>query len=354
MNYLILGDIQDEIIEYHNKYNQGYEFMDAAASLRAKGKTYHGIPEYPDFLSWNTMDLEGLKSLVAKIPVALDEIRPINPTYHPSVQINLEFFNPSVFKELHFVTILYVIKGIATFHTHSDSLNLNAGDLLILSPDLAHQLSCTSEDIVINIISEPELFKEHFSQILSKNTLLSNFFHLSLQHQKKMYLRFNLTPSAEILNIIKHLFAEFKSLKTFSTEVFLNYLQILYAHILRNCDNSNTYNGLSTSKQLTILPSILLYLQKHFKTLTLSELAEHFNYTPAYLSRLIKQETGKNFNKIVAEMKTKEAKQLLTHTEYSIGYIAELVGYNSADHFGYCFKKMLGTSPSQYRKIQRD
>lgn len=350
MEYLLLGEIQETIVQHYRTYRQGLGFRDAVMKLRSQNRTYHGTPDYPDFLSWDIHNPDALKSLVAQIPVPLEEFSAIHRYDQPSVMINLEFHTPDTFKSLPHVTILYVLSGFARFFTHTDSYPLEPGSLLILSPELPHRLVSTYDDVVLSIISAPDLFEKHFSQILEKNKLLSTFFYETLRHRKKDFLRFKLPPSQEVLNLIKYLFAEFISIEPFSTEVFLNYLQILYAHILRNCNTDDKYTNFSHHSQITIFPSILLYIQKHFKTTSLSELAEHFSYAPSYLSRLIKQETGNNFNEIITDMKIKEAKQLLLFTPYSIGKIAMDAGYNSADHFTHSFRKATGYTPSEFRK----
>ena len=350
MKYLLLGEIQDIIIHNYDLYHQGMDFRDAATKLRAQHKIYEGTPEFPDFLSWDVNYLDRLKPLVAKIPVPLDVVMPLHPVYAPPVLINLEFYNPDVLKTMPYVIILYVISGSAIFYTKDDVHKLEAGSLLILSPNLPHRLSCTSNDVVVNIISKPDLFEQHFSQLLEKNELLSIFFHQSLYQGEKNFLRFALAPNTEILTIIKYLFRESVSTESFATEVFLSYLQILYSHILRNCDTSYGNNPLELRGKLTMLPSILLHLQRVYKTITLVELSQHFSYAPAYISRLIKKETGKNFNEIITGLKMGEAKQLLEYTELSIAVIATQVGYNSADHFTHSFKKEVGVTPRDYRK----
>ena len=44
------------------------------------------------------------------------------------------------------------------------------------------------------------------------------------------------------------------------------------------------------------------------------------------------------------------AQSLLENTEYNIGEIAEIVGYDNPLYFSRVFKKEYGVSPAQYRK----
>ena len=46
------------------------------------------------------------------------------------------------------------------------------------------------------------------------------------------------------------------------------------------------------------------------------------------------------------------AKELLISSEFSIGLIAEQVGFSSQSYFARCFKSMYGQSPKQFRDQQ--
>ena len=350
MKHLLIGDIQDIIIDHFQKYQHGISFNEAVAILISEGKLKYHPPVIPDFLSWDPTRLSDLKSLVSEIPIYIDESLPLTLTEEPSVLINLEFFNPANYKITTNTSIIYVISGSATFYTQTQACKLEPGDVIIVSPELPHQIVCSPDDITVNITSQPDLFEQHLTQILKKNELLFTFFQQSLHGKKKSFLRFELPPSHEVLNIIKHLFFEAASNQTFSTEIFLSYLQIFYSLILRNCKTDSAHINSTQYSKTAIMPSILLFIQNNYRSVTLSILAQQFNYSEAYLSRLIKKTTGENFNQIVKRMKIDEAKQLLRYTQLSIGDIASHTGYNSADHFTHSFKMETSMTPRNYRQ----
>lgn len=361
MDYVYFGEVQSTILQHYERYQTGMAFPQAVSYLRSKNIVHTDPPVLPDFYTWDISNLSMLKNLANQIPIFFDEIDQVAASYSPQnhiltlseyrhVQISLDsIYAPDHFTILPYVAVLYVIKGTASFSTPSEHYELSTGSLLILSPQLPYRLLCTPDDIVLNILSSKELFQKHFYHLLTQNDLLSNFFHQAFIKNEKDVLHFILTPDSRVLEIIKHLFAEFTSDNILSTEIFLNYLQIFYAQILRNCDTDIKTNTIKYSK-VTLLPALLLYIQKNYQTVTLTELSEKFNYAPAYLSRLIKQETGQNLSVIKADFKLSSARKLLLSTSYSIERISELSGYNSADHFTYSFKKKYHESPRNYRK----
>ncbi|WP_317929939.1 helix-turn-helix transcriptional regulator [Halioxenophilus sp. WMMB6] len=52
------------------------------------------------------------------------------------------------------------------------------------------------------------------------------------------------------------------------------------------------------------------------------------------------------------EIRLEKACQLLTYSQYNIGQIAAMVGYEDQLYFAKVFKKRLGFTPSAYRAIQ--
>ena len=84
--------------------------------------------------------------------------------------------------------------------------------------------------------------------------------------------------------------------------------------------------------------------------LSLTTIAAHFGVSPAYLSQLFKEETGENFSDCLETIRMEHASQLLADPRLSVGDIACQLGYNSDKVFRRAFKRVKGTSPTDYRK----
>jgi AraC-like DNA-binding protein len=97
--------------------------------------------------------------------------------------------------------------------------------------------------------------------------------------------------------------------------------------------------------------SLILHSIRHnYRTLTLSELAQQFNYSKPHLCTLIKQNTGVSFTELIKQIRMARAVEYLLHTELPIGEIAEIVGYHSTDHFSRVFRGAYSCSPQEYRR----
>jgi two-component system response regulator YesN len=84
--------------------------------------------------------------------------------------------------------------------------------------------------------------------------------------------------------------------------------------------------------------------------ITLQELADENHFSPNYLSRLIRENTGKTFHELSSCYWTEKAKTLLQCTPFTIDEISELMGISSRANFERKFKTLVCMSPAQYRQ----
>ena len=79
------------------------------------------------------------------------------------------------------------------------------------------------------------------------------------------------------------------------------------------------------------------------------ELASHFGYSESYMYRLFFKETGYAPMNYFLHMKIDRACQLLLHTNMKINQVALKLGFDDPYYFSRIFKKIVGTSPKDYR-----
>lgn len=95
---------------------------------------------------------------------------------------------------------------------------------------------------------------------------------------------------------------------------------------------------------------IMNYIHNNYSTVTLETLSKVFFLSPQYLSKYIKEHTGKTFQENVKEIRMKKARTLLKHGNQSVEKIAEAVGYPNVEHFNRMFKKMYNMTPKAFRE----
>ena len=88
------------------------------------------------------------------------------------------------------------------------------------------------------------------------------------------------------------------------------------------------------------------YTQK----ITLKMLATKFGINESYLSRMFKNQTGKNLIYYVNEKKMHKARELLGNPHMMIKEAAYAVGYDDQFYFNKLFKRFFQVSPTEFRR----
>jgi two-component system response regulator YesN len=94
------------------------------------------------------------------------------------------------------------------------------------------------------------------------------------------------------------------------------------------------------------------YIDKHcaHPDLSLEETAAEIQISPGYLSRLMKQSTGFSFVEYLTRARINKALKLMADPTVKVFEVADRVGYRSQHYFSRAFRKVLGVSPSEYKK----
>ena len=85
----------------------------------------------------------------------------------------------------------------------------------------------------------------------------------------------------------------------------------------------------------------------------LVEVAQFVGYSPAYLTDLVRRQTGRPVHDWIIERRLTEACLLLCETNDSASRIAEITGYQTIGYFFRQFRQRYGTTPQAWRKIQQ-
>ena len=96
------------------------------------------------------------------------------------------------------------------------------------------------------------------------------------------------------------------------------------------------------------------YIEAHSaEKFSLQEMAGALFVNGSYLLRVYKQNTGMTPLCYHHQLRCEKAKQLLTQTDRSVSGIGEAVGFVSSSHFSHIFKKTVGCTPSEYRRLYK-
>lgn len=99
-----------------------------------------------------------------------------------------------------------------------------------------------------------------------------------------------------------------------------------------------------------LLIKIDQYITNHFtEDINSQQLADEFNFTPSYLSKLFTEYKKLSPTKYIITLRIQKAKDLLSHKNLlNIKEVANFVGYEDPLYFSKVFKKETGLSPKQF------
>lgn len=94
------------------------------------------------------------------------------------------------------------------------------------------------------------------------------------------------------------------------------------------------------------------YIAQQFSQtdLSLQQIAEYVNFSPAYLNVLFRSETGMTVKQYLIDCRIREAKRLLRNPKVRITEIAQRCGYSNSNYFAKAFKELTGLAPGEYRE----
>jgi len=94
------------------------------------------------------------------------------------------------------------------------------------------------------------------------------------------------------------------------------------------------------------------YIEENYYSndLNINDVSDKLEVTSSYLSKLLKKETGLSFIEYLTNIRIKKAMYIMEDPTIKIYDVAELVGYSNQHYFCRAFKKVVGFSPTEYKR----
>ena len=258
---------------------------------------------------------------------------------------------PAILHSHAFLEIVCVLEGTCTNYVQHQELHMKKGDICIIAPETEHAISAFSDDcILINIILRVSTFEKAFFGVLSENDVLSDFFMRTLYHSKTHpYLYFRAGDDQELFDYVLYAYQEFLGNRQYKERFLNNIISAFFIVLLRNHGSDVIVPEIATEGNDENVVFLLKYMQENYSTVTLSALAEFFNYSERQIQRIIKKSTGISFSENIQKLKMKHAAQLLMDPDRPVSSIADELGYSDVGNFRNVFRKFYGMPPAEYR-----
>ncbi len=124
--------------------------------------------------------------------------------------------------------------------------------------------------------------------------------------------------------------------------------------LMRDSENGTTNAKTPVNQTCSVsqIEEICEYLKANvYWKITLNDLVERFHFSKSFLCEQFKINKGNSPINYFLELKITEAKRLLREDDVTITEIAEKLSFESPEYFSRYFKKCVGRSPRDYRKM---
>lgn len=246
-----------------------------------------------------------------------------------------------------FIEVNYIFNGTCKQVIDGKNILLKKGEICLIDTAIPHSIGETNEqDIIINILISKDYFREFLSNTSLNEGVITDFIlnTISKTANHKQYIIFKNKEFSKIHHIVCMMLKEYYNNDIGSIQASKNYLNIFFLLLLRDF-NYETNNQLKKQDQKII--KILNFIELNYETIKLHNVAEKFNYSPNYLSSLLKIKVGKSFSELICEKRLNKAKNLLKNTDLSITEIASISGFSNLTSFYRKYKEKYNRLPSQ-------
>ena len=357
--YITYGEFQYHLKEYYQRTGNRMQFPEMTTYLYQKGLLQDTPPrEHPVNTMYGEMTDAEFDKIIDSFVLALtpniaatstvNESDIIPQTRDAYVIRHPRYTRPAPHIHNYF-ELDFVASGECTFVFENEERILKTGELCIIAPHSRHDLIINDDtSTVFCIMIRKSTFNTTFFSLMSQKNLLSYFFRTILQGDSHAnYLLFYSEDVVWLKNIIRNAMSECHKGDALSNNNCISWIHLFFSHLIRNYSNTIQFYNYQMGTDFSL---ILQYIQHNYRTLTLASLAEFFHYSEAYLSTLIRQNTGCSFTTLVKQLRMADAISYLVNTQIKISEIAEYIGYHSADHFSRVFRTTYKLSPQEYRR----
>jgi len=262
-------------------------------------------------------------------------------------------FLPSVSHKHPHHEIKYILRGKVALSAGGRSFMMEEGDFSFIAPMVEHSCPIFDPDtLLVNIEIRPEALRTVFQQVFQTENPIASFYNVSGMKKKKIpVLLCRSGADQEVRDLVRMIYDyKAETVRPGQGEIIGEMMveQLLILLLSRhNGDFSDGWNSIPHSHTMF---EVLNFIRQNLKTVTLSSLAGHFNYSESYMSRFIKRNANLTFSDLLQNTRLDRAAELLRDTELPVASVIAEVGYTGKAHFYRIFQEKFGLTPAELRK----
>ncbi len=239
-----------------------------------------------------------------------------------------------------------VKQGWLTFIYNAQEITLHSNDLYIYSPGLPITiLSASSDYQAVSILIDEQTALE----IPAVRHLVS-ITYKPLAILKRPVLSLSADVAGKLADRIREMIGYFNSQHIYKSQILQQLFSVFILDV-QNILEVSTNHQRQSQRMEELFATFLHLLSEYFiEHHDIAFYAGHLNISTSYLSRIVKQLTGRTVTNYINQLLVMEAAFLLTTTSLTIAQIADRLHFADIASFSKFFLRMKGKSPKEFRK----
>ncbi len=270
--------------------------------------------------------------------------------------LNIHYIEPDEYfkteNEHHdFWELVYLDKGRLTCVANDKSISLSDGDIIFHKPNEIHSFLANAKEptgiLVISFECLSAAIQFFSGKVLRLNQKQKQFVREIIKIALKTYDVTFYNTDTDYMQLLKN--------PTLGGEQLIkNYLEMLLIDVMRAQTETEDGNDVFLQEQdlnNKLAEDIIKILKNNvYSRLSIDDIAKTISYSKAYIFRQFKMATGKSVMEYYLDIKIKVAKELIINNELSVKEISEKLSFDTPNYFTKTFKKLVGVTPTEYRK----
>lgn len=254
-----------------------------------------------------------------------------------------------------FIEIAFVQSGHGIHVLEDQTSQCCAGCLYVIDVGDSHMFTADSNTpfVIFNLIFRPAFFGIYSADSKSLSDVIHHFLLRNFRYgdfSQSLSTRLEGEDGILISNLFERMYTEYSMKKPGYEELLRACTLELMVYISRSMASQVTPSVPSPVEQ-DIFRRTFTYLQQNYAApVSLETLSKIAFMSPKYFSRLFKLHNGCTLTEYIQNLRIEHACEMLTNSRDSVAQIAENVGYSDVKYFKKLFTRLIGMSPTEYRR----
>lgn len=239
-----------------------------------------------------------------------------------------------------FTYFYYLEEGFGNLSIESESIEVNAGDLIVINSNIGHTLYLDKSIKNVKLLGFG-VESVSIAGIEDDTAKSINYFHVD-----------NRDKSLRFVDYFEDICREYKGNDIFAKSLANSIATTLVINLLRKYRKTITIkHDKKVNRQIDYIKSFID--SNYSEDIKLEELSSMAYMNKFHLISEFKQSYRITPIEYLILKRIEIAKNLLISTNHTMEEISALVGFNSQSYFNQVFKKKVGLTPSQFRRKHR-